>query len=188
RRRGTTGDCGHRGRDGPADGRSRPLRRGPPLARGARRGRRAALGGARPAGARRLMAVGVAPSKTPALRHEVLRLGLRDPFRIARSDHDAGHAVTTVVVELTDPRFPGIVGLGEGYPDRFYGELIETMAAVFPMLIAALGQLDATPDGLAGAGERLAGAIRWNGAAKCAVDIALHDLVGKASERPVHDL
>ena len=60
---------------------------------------------------------------TLSLRHEVLRLALRDPFRIARSDHDAGHAVTTVVVELRDePCSRTAVGLGEGYPDRFYGE------------------------------------------------------------------
>ena len=32
------------------------------------------------------------------------------------------------------------------------------------------------------------GAIRWNGAAKCALDIALHDLVGKAPGQPVHRL
>ena len=65
--------------------------------------------------------------------HEVLHLALRDPFRIARTDHDAdASAVTTVVVELRDDRFPGIVGVGEGYPDRFYGETPETMAAVFP--------------------------------------------------------
>jgi L-alanine-DL-glutamate epimerase-like enolase superfamily enzyme len=31
-------------------------------------------------------------------------------------------------------------------------------------------------------------AIRWNGGAKCAVDSALHDLVGKVTGRPVWDL
>ena len=69
------------------------------------------------------------------VRQEVLRLALRDPFRIARSDHGGGQAITTVIVEVRDPRFPGIVGLGEGYPDRYYGETPETMAAVLPMLI-----------------------------------------------------
>jgi L-alanine-DL-glutamate epimerase-like enolase superfamily enzyme len=123
-----------------------------------------------------------------SLTHEVLQLGLRDPFVIARSEHGAGRSVTTVVAELRDDRFPGIVGIGEGYPDRFYGETPDTMAAVFPLLLAALGEPDPTPTGLGGAGERLAGAIRWNGAAKCAVDIALHDLVGKVSNRPVHGL
>ncbi|HYL40656.1 MAG TPA: hypothetical protein VET90_05040, partial [Candidatus Binatus sp.] len=77
-----------------------------------------------------------------ALRHELLRLPLRDPFRIARSEHGAGRAATTVIVELRDDRHPDVVGLGEGYPDRFYGETPDTMAAVFPMLLAAIG----TPD------------------------------------------
>ena len=123
-----------------------------------------------------------------SLRHEVLELALRDPFVIARSEHGAGRSITTVVVELRDERYPGVVGIGEGYPDRFYGETTETMAAVLPRLLVAVGEPDPTPTGLAGAGDRLADAIRWNGAAKCAVDIALHDLVGKVSRRPLHDL
>jgi L-alanine-DL-glutamate epimerase-like enolase superfamily enzyme len=124
-----------------------------------------------------------------SLRHEVLRLPLRDPFRIARSEHGAGQAVTTVVVELRDPRHPDLVGLGEGYPDRFYGETPETMAAVFPLLLDAVGAPElGRPTDLASASERLAGAIRWNGAAKCALDSALHDLAGKVAGRPVHEL
>ena len=63
------------------------------------------------------------------LDREVLHLELRDPFRIARSDHGAGHTATTVVVLLRDDRHPGLIGLGEGYPDRFYGETTDTMAA-----------------------------------------------------------
>lgn len=125
---------------------------------------------------------------TLSLQHEVLRLALRDPFRIARSDHDAGHAVTTLVVELHDDRFPGLVGLGEGYPDRFYGETVETMVAVFPMLLAAVEGFDPSPDGARVAGDRLAAAIRWNGSAKCAIDTAVHDLAGKVAGLPLHRL
>jgi L-Ala-D/L-Glu epimerase len=135
------------------------------------------------------MAVQAAPGATTlSLRHEVLRLGLRDPFRIARSDHNAGHAVTTVIVELTDARFPNVVGLGEGYPDRFYGETVDSMAAVFPLLLAAAGEVDPTVDGLRAASDRIQAAIRWNGGAKCAVDSALHDMVGKVTGQPVHRL
>ena len=122
------------------------------------------------------------------LAHEVLRLGLRDPFRIARSDHDAGHAVTTVIVELRDDRYPGVVGLGEGYPDRFYGDTVETMAAVFPLLLDAAGEIEPTSDGLVAAGRRMASAIAHHGGAKCALDIALHDLAGKVTGRPIADL
>jgi L-alanine-DL-glutamate epimerase-like enolase superfamily enzyme len=122
------------------------------------------------------------------LTQEVLQLALRDPFRIARSDHDAGHAITTVVVELRDDRHPGLVGLGEGYPDRFYGETPETMAAIFPRLIAAIETLEPTPAGLADAGTAMERAIAHHGGAKCAIDIALHDLVGKVTGQPVHRL
>ncbi|MBI2782320.1 MAG: dipeptide epimerase [Chloroflexi bacterium] len=125
---------------------------------------------------------------TLSLRHEVLHLALRDPFRIARSDHDAGHAVTTLVIELRDPRFPGLVGLGEGYPDRFYGETIDTMVAVFPMLLAAVEGFEPTAAGVRAATARLQAAIRWNGGAKCAIDTAMHDLAGKVSGLPVHRL
>ncbi|HXU84431.1 MAG TPA: dipeptide epimerase [Verrucomicrobiae bacterium] len=122
------------------------------------------------------------------LSHEVLHLGLREPFRIARSDHDAGRAVTTVVVELRDDRFPGLVGIGEGYPERFYGETVETMVAVTPLLLDAVGEPDPTSAALVAAGERMAAAIAHHGGAKCALDVALHDLVGKVSGRTITDL
>jgi L-Ala-D/L-Glu epimerase / N-acetyl-D-glutamate racemase len=121
-------------------------------------------------------------------RVEVLRLSLRDPFRIARSDHDAGHAVTTTIIELRDDRFPELVGIGEGYPDRFYGETAATIEAVLPHLIAAVGQPEMTADGLASAGAAMDRSIAHHGAAKCALDIALHDLAGKVAGMPVHRL
>ena len=129
-----------------------------------------------------------------SVTHEVLTLALRDPFRIARSDHGAGTRVTTVVVELRDDRFPGIVGVGEGYPDRFYGETPETMAAVLPMLLAAIDPTEVdyeaawAADALRHMASILEITIRGHGAAKCALDIALHDLVGKVVGRPVHRL
>ena len=122
------------------------------------------------------------------LRHEVLQLGLRDPFRIARSDHDAGHAVTTVIVDVRDDRWPDVAGLGEGYPDRFYGDTVATMAAVFPLLLDAVGQLEPTRAGPVAAGDRMAQAIAHHGGAKCALDIALHDLVGQVTGQGMADL
>jgi L-alanine-DL-glutamate epimerase-like enolase superfamily enzyme len=120
------------------------------------------------------------------LNHEVLNLALRDPFVIARSEHGSGRNSTTVVVELSDERFPELVGVGEGYPDRFYGETPETMAAVFPLLMAALAEPDMTSDGLAAADAAMDAAIAHHGAAKCALDIALHDLAAKAAGVPLH--
>ena len=122
------------------------------------------------------------------LTHEVLRLALRDPFRIARYDHDADQSVTTVVVELHDDGHPGLVGLGEGYPFRFSGERADTRAAVFPLLLDLIGSPEPTAGGLAAAGAAMERAIAHHGGAKCAIDIALHDLVGKITGQPVYRL
>ena len=122
------------------------------------------------------------------LTHEVLHLALRDPFRIAREDHASGAGVTTVVVEVRDDRFPDIVGVGEGYPDRFYGETPETMAAAFPLLLEAVGEIEPDEPGLIAAELAMETAISRQGAARCAVDIAVHDLVGKVRGIPVHEL
>ena len=122
------------------------------------------------------------------LRQEVLHLALRDPFRIARSDHGGGREVITVIVEVQDDRFPGLVGVGEGYPDRYYGETPEIMAVVLPMLAEAVGDIEPTRAGLAAAGDAMDAVIRGHGASKCALDIALHDLVGKVAGVPVHEL
>jgi L-alanine-DL-glutamate epimerase-like enolase superfamily enzyme len=119
---------------------------------------------------------------------EVLRLALRDPFVIARADHDAGHFSTTVVIELRDDRHPGVVGIGEGYPDRFYGETPATIQAVLPLLVDAVGEPELTAEGLGRAGAAMDQVIAHNGGAKCALDIALHDLAGKVAGVTVHGL
>jgi L-alanine-DL-glutamate epimerase-like enolase superfamily enzyme len=62
------------------------------------------------------------------------------------------------------------------------------MLAVFPMLLGAVEGFDPTADGVAAASARLQEAIRWNGAAKCAIDTAMHDLAGKVAGLPVHRL
>lgn len=121
-----------------------------------------------------------------SLGHEVLQLALRDPFLIARSEHGEGRSITTVIAELRDDRVPDHVGVGEGYPDRYYGETADTMAAVFPLLLEAIGEPDLSPGGLEQAGEAMAAAIANHGAAKCAIDIALHDLAAKVAGVPVH--
>jgi L-alanine-DL-glutamate epimerase-like enolase superfamily enzyme len=122
------------------------------------------------------------------LAHEVLSLALRDPFRIARSEDGAGTRITTVIVEVRDDRYPEIVGTGEGYPDTFYGETPATMASVFPMLLDAIGAFEPTVDGVIAADHRMERAIRGHGAARCAIDVGLHDLVGKIDGVPVHVL
>lgn len=116
------------------------------------------------------------------LRWQVHEIPFTDPFRIARSLEDR-HA-TTMIAELAYEGGPA--GLGEGFPDPFYGETVATMAAVLPLLLEALGplgpmpgELEATRAWLRSADDAMDDAIRHHGAAKCALDIALHDLAGR---------
>ncbi len=132
---------------------------------------------------------------SPQVSHEVLHLALRDPFRIARAEHDSGGGVTTVVVEMRDERFPGVVGVGEGYPDRYYDETPETMIALFPELLALapisvddLAEPSSARRYLDEVTVDWAAKVPRNGAAKCALDIALHDFAGKILGLPVHEL
>ncbi len=62
------------------------------------------------------------------------------------------------------------------------------MAAVFPLLLAAIGSPELTERGVIAADHAMERAIHGHGAAKCAIDIALHDLVGKVQGVPVHVL
>lgn len=130
------------------------------------------------------------------LRIETLRLAFRDPFVIARYAPGEGHAVTTVVVELRSAALPGLVGIGEGCPETYYGETPSTMAVVMDLLLGAVppdalaldGGVVAARTALAEIGASFEAVIRGHGAAKCALDIALHDLAGKALGLPIHRL
>ncbi|HET7026132.1 MAG TPA: dipeptide epimerase [Candidatus Limnocylindrales bacterium] len=132
---------------------------------------------------------------TFALSARTLRLSFRDPFRIARSHGDGG--ATTVLVELRSSVRLDLLGLGEGFPDAYYGETPESVHLVAGQLVAVLqplerrllaGSLEDARGALVEAADVMTQQLRWNGAAKCALDIALHDLVGKAHEIAVVDL
>jgi L-alanine-DL-glutamate epimerase-like enolase superfamily enzyme len=135
---------------------------------------------------------------TLSITLRTLVLPLRDPFVIARSSHGEGRTSTTVLAELRDSADgpDGPVGLGEGYPDSYYGETPATMAAVVPRLLEALGpvtpglggSLDEARAGLEAAAAAMDASIAHHGAAKCAIDIALHDLVGRRLGVPIRTL
>jgi L-alanine-DL-glutamate epimerase-like enolase superfamily enzyme len=124
------------------------------------------------------------------LTSRVIRVPYRDPFRIARSHGD--DAMTSVIVELTHDDWPGIVGFGEGYPDAYYGETADTVQVVLPLLLRSIESpsLDVASDdaeaALAAVADGFEDALAHNGAAKCALDIALHDLLGKRLGMPVY--
>jgi L-alanine-DL-glutamate epimerase-like enolase superfamily enzyme len=140
-----------------------------------------------------------------ALSAETLHSAFGDPFRIARALDMEG--ATSVIVELRDadlapaPDGARHVGLGEGCPDAYYGETDATVHAVLPLLLeasvpgwsaaraaATAGDVAGTRLALDGASDAMDEAIGHNGAAKCAVDIALRDLAAKRLGIPLYVL
>ncbi len=106
-------------------------------------------------------------------------LALKHVFRISRS------ARTTIPIVLLEIEHDGIIGYGEASPNVRYGETQETVEAFFakvdleryesPFLIDDILQYTDALD-------------THNTAAKCAVDIALHDWVGKKLGVPLYRL
>jgi L-alanine-DL-glutamate epimerase-like enolase superfamily enzyme len=127
---------------------------------------------------------------TLTMRTEILDLPFRDPFRIARTE-DAGAAHTV----LTELDLDGAMGQGECFPVPYYGETLETALAVLPRLRGALDGLGSLPleqDGVLVWLERstalMADTLGNHGGAKGGLDMALHDLAGKALGLPVWQL
>ncbi|MGC8634889.1 MAG: dipeptide epimerase [Candidatus Limnocylindrales bacterium] len=130
------------------------------------------------------------------LETETLQIPFRDPFRISRDM--SGEVAVTVIAELSAARDreEGRTGLGEGFPDTYYGETPDTMAAVMPLLLEAVEPFDGglgrdlgeTRAALEATSAAMDEAIRHHGAAKCAVDMALHDLAARRLGVPVYRL
>ena len=81
----------------------------------------------------------------------------------------------------------GMVGWGEaGAAPMHTGETVESMTAAIHHLLAHLIGRDATD--IAGALTAMDGRMYGNHGAKAAIEIALHDLAGRASQTPVHAL
>jgi muconate cycloisomerase len=79
----------------------------------------------------------------------------------------------------------GIVGWGEAAAaPTMTGETIESMVAAVHLLSPTLAGRE--PDDIGGALHAMDGRMYGNHGAKAAVEIALHDLVGRATNRPVH--
>lgn len=127
---------------------------------------------------------------TLTMQTEILDLPFRDPFRIARTeDAEAAH---TVLVELD---LDGATGHGECFPVPYYGETLETTAAVLPRLRDALHALEPLPADrktmlawLERSTLLMGDALGNHGGAKGGLDMALHDMAGKALGLPVWQL
>ena len=103
-------------------------------------------------------------------------LQLRHPFKIARRATDASRQVISVEIDG---------GIGETAPARLYGETVQTVSVALEAIAPALPKdLDAIQDVMAVVDVTLGG----NYAAKSAIDMALHDRLGKRLGVPLYQL
>ena len=107
---------------------------------------------------------------------KITELHLKAPFKIARRATDTSRQVVSVEIDG---------GIGETAPARFYGETAETVSVALEILAPAIsGDLDAIHDVM----ETLETTLGGNYAAKSAIDMALHDRLGKKLGVPLYQL
>lgn len=106
-------------------------------------------------------------------------LKLTTPFRISRS---VEHVVSNAIVQINHQNF---TGYGEAAPDEFYGESLETVLACIALFAGNLGDDPFLVEDILANLNRL---IRFNPAAKAAVDMALYDIIGKMLNVPLYKL
>jgi L-alanine-DL-glutamate epimerase-like enolase superfamily enzyme len=107
-------------------------------------------------------------------------LPLDEPFAIARGTQATAE---NVVVSVTDGA--GRAGVGGAAPSSHYGETGDTVTAVLPELLAVVEEIG-DPHALARIERNMEEIVRGNPAARCAVSIALHDLLGKRLDLPLY--
>lgn len=114
------------------------------------------------------------------LAHEPLDLPLVSVWRISRGART--HAYNVLVrLNWTDAHGTTWEGLGEAAPYAYYGELRGTVEAALDAFAPLLGD---DPFAINAIMDRLEARVRHNTGAKAAIDMALHDLVGKVLGQP----
>ena len=110
------------------------------------------------------------------IKTNITDLQLQHPFKIARRATDAFRQVISVEIDG---------GIGEAAPARLYGETVQTVRVALEIIAPALPKdLDAIHDVMETVEARLGG----NYAAKSAIDMALHDRLGKKLGVPLYQL
>lgn len=107
---------------------------------------------------------------------KITRLHLKHPFKISRRETDACREVVNVEIDG---------GLGEASHAKFYGETVQTVENAFDSCSSALeGNLDYIQDVM----QEIESKLEGNYAAKSAIDMALHDRLGKQLGVPLYKL
>jgi L-alanine-DL-glutamate epimerase-like enolase superfamily enzyme len=111
-------------------------------------------------------------------------LELRHPFRIATGMRTHTNAV------LTEVQFDEFIGYGEAAMPPYYGENHETASAFLAQAAGVLATRlhPRSVEDIIETMQEVDALAPANHAAKAAVDIALHDLLGKITQQPVWSL
>src|SRR3990170_2939728 len=109
------------------------------------------------------------------LKYESFELKLKEPFTISRSSIDTKKVVYVRIDE----------GIGEASPSTYYGENEGTVKAALELFRNELGD---DPLEIESTLEKINSRIAGNFSAKAGIDLALHDLIGKRLNLPVHKL
>ncbi len=117
-----------------------------------------------------------------SLRTSIKRveLSFEFPFTIARGTTTS---TQNVLVRIEDD--DGRTGVGGAAPSPHYGETIDTVEAVLPDLLDVVEDVG-DPHQIARIERRMRETVRRNPAARAAVSIAVHDLVGKRLDLPLY--
>lgn len=106
-------------------------------------------------------------------------LKLKHTFRISRSARD------TASVLILEFDHDGIIGYGEASPTKRYGESLDTIVSFFQKINLSLFESPFLLDDILNYIDSIE---KGNTSAKCAVDLALHDWIGKKLGVPLYQL
>ncbi|OQX92247.1 MAG: hypothetical protein B6D58_03850 [candidate division Zixibacteria bacterium 4484_95] len=109
------------------------------------------------------------------LNFKTLKVHLKETFR---TSHGAADEKSVVMVDIDG-------GLGEASPVSYYGESVDTVNSFISKAMEVIGDDPFRLEEISGKLEKIAA---YNGAAKAAIDIALHDLIGKKLNVSVYKL
>lgn len=107
---------------------------------------------------------------------KITKLHLKNPFKISRRETDSYREVVTVEIDG---------GVGEAAPTKFYGETVQTVVAAIEKLTPLL---DRNLDHIQDVMDEIESALDGNYATKSAIDMALHDRLGKKLGVPLYKL
>lgn len=120
--------------------------------------------------------------KITGMKIEKVQIPLKEPFKVAFT---VVNYLESVLIQVTTDE--GYVGYGEAAPFApVTGETVDGVIAVLEIFKQGLTGMN--PMDIEAVHGMMDGVIVGNGAAKCAVDLAMYDLMGKSMGQPVYKL